>query len=97
MYLHTITFTLFTCIVWGVGTNGHCCSSPHPDLDPVCRPPQDFSCAPPFFIFWYFIYVFIWLCKVLVAAHRIFDCGMCALCCGMWVAAGKLLVATSGI
>ena len=31
-----------------------------------------------------FLYLFIWLCQVLVAKHGIFRCGMWTLSCGMW-------------
>ena len=32
----------------------------------------------------FFIYIFAWLCWVLVVPRKIFSCGMRPLCCGMW-------------
>ena len=32
----------------------------------------------------FFIYIFVWLCWVLVVPHKIFSCGMRPLCWGMW-------------
>ena len=30
------------------------------------------------------VYLFVWLCQVLVAAHRIFSCSVQILSCSMW-------------
>ena len=48
--------------------------------------PQGLGCSLHFFLSFFniFIYLSIWLCQLLVAARRIFSCGMQTFSHGMW-------------
>ena len=61
------------------------CYSPcHYSPFPTCNEPPPSAGSTSFTIF---IYLFIWLCWVLVAACRIFRCGMQTLSCSTWALA----------